>query len=253
MRMTFPPSVQAYLRGHEIESQQMTPPNSDLKPQSGVAGFEVCGFAIFSPHYAYQATQANKSDEDLPDLEAEIRHLQRLTPTPAQGTRSTDKNRGPASFVTPVTPPLQIIPQVNWDSTSTSSSLTSISSTRTANDCFLGLLDNVPAMADTPIQKLKRAYVETTDDEMPAATPSKRNRHVKVASGARPAAKPAPVKEPKLSPMEVRRIRRSIMEQMDWGILALDVASNRRTVVYKTAVKAVLDKWVDKVEGAAQK
>ncbi|KAL8896682.1 MAG: hypothetical protein Q9207_007598 [Kuettlingeria erythrocarpa] len=234
----------------------MTPPNSDLKPQAGVAGFEVCGLAIFPMYQTYKPTQANKSEEeDLSDLKAEFRHLQRLTPTPAQGTRSaTNKFGGPASFVAPITPPAQIIPQINWDgNSSTGSSLTSLSSTRTANDCFLGLLDNMPTMADTPIQKLKRAYSETTEDDLPPAALSKKGRRVKAASRARSAAKPAPAKEPKLSEMEVRRIRRSVMEQLDWGILALDVASNRRPVVYKKAVKAVLDEWVEKVEDAAHK
>ncbi|KAL8758932.1 MAG: hypothetical protein Q9184_003776 [Pyrenodesmia sp. 2 TL-2023] len=241
VKMAHPASVQHYLRGHAIESQQMTPPNSNSKKTTTVTGYETVNI-----------------EDDLPDLNQALRNIKPVPTTPTYGAYSISKILGPASSLAPVTPPSQIRGPIDWNSSphdTLASTSTSVTSTRTANDVVLDLLDKIPQMADTPLQNRKRAYVETTDDEMIEATPSKPDRRAKPAYRARPAAKsakPAPAIEPKMSPMEVRRMRRSVMEQVDFEVLNLDVASNRRTVVYKRAVKAVLDEWVTKVEEEAQ-
>ncbi|KAL8919027.1 MAG: hypothetical protein Q9208_006993 [Pyrenodesmia sp. 3 TL-2023] len=239
LKMALPASVQTYLRGHAIESQQMmTPPSSSSKKDTAVTGYKTIS-----------------SDEDLPNLDQALRSIKHVPTTPTRGTHITSEFPGPASSIAPVTPPNQIIRPATWSSspydTSTSNS-TSTTSTRTANDVFMDLLGTLPATADTALQKRKRAYVETTDDEMPPPTPSKPDRRAKLAHRPKSATKAPAAAEPKMSPMEVRRMRRSIMEQVDFDVLNLDVASNRRTVVYKRAVKAVLDEWVAKVEGEAQ-
>ncbi|KAL9025049.1 MAG: hypothetical protein Q9196_006057 [Gyalolechia fulgens] len=52
---------------------------------------------------------------------------------------------------------------------------------------------------------------------------------------------------PKLSPFEARRVRRSVLDQIDWNRIAEDVACNRRAKVYRMAVTGVLDGWVEQV------
>ncbi|KAI4128876.1 MAG: hypothetical protein LQ338_002505 [Usnochroma carphineum] len=202
--------------------------------------------------YADEGIQeVREGDDELPDPDHELHRLQSqrapITPSKAKATLAN-----PTVLPTPVATPRQ--------GTST------LNSTPKPSNGIGHPVHLTPST--TPAQIRKRAYIEESSDSDPIPMPSKRsrlqdhdspseNRARRVPSTFRvpltitpqstPGSKIGPGKRIRISSFEIRRVKESIMEQMDWDQVAYDVACNRRAGVYKRAVKEVLDGWLEEV------
>ncbi|KAL8934414.1 MAG: hypothetical protein Q9216_005924 [Gyalolechia sp. 2 TL-2023] len=115
----------------------------------------------------------------------------------------------------------------------------------------------------TPSKRSRTAYSTTNSNSNINRTQTSHNPNLPQAirglpniastpQGTTLSTTPTKRKHPLLSSFEAKRVKSSVLEQVDFEKVAEDVACNRRARVYERAVTGMLERWVEGVVTAAR-